>query len=753
MRDVHLKVIGLVMWVSVFATPALAVRTEYIALVNGERLAGSTVCFFSAKVDDGFFAKFLSSPDVRCLSADAIIDMPAGNWNSYVEHESPAYTSNHPTFQTGDFEDEADKRGYRSLDVNLVPAGTLRFREADLTGGRGAVYVHTANPALIRPASPGKRQIIVPSGQSVLPLRVDAGRISRIGRVAVVDRNRTADVVFDEVKEGRRHVLRLPSSVSESADAFEAPDIHLRLPDGRELRPLLPPRSGPEIDRSLVVFQGVPPGPAEIVLGGRFWKKSQISVPASQDAVQTLDQHLEAEPAGAAVIRWTAPRSTGVTTPCRIKDSEERRSTFQGVRLSRCDAQCVVIAETRAEGDEGRVDVGSLPAGTYRAELYHRLGTTTEDVTVALGQQAEVNLTLNGVAISGVVLHGDEPLPADLLFATGTATTDSSGRYVAMLPRSPGRESVVVVPCDGSAVYHSMPDRELGDLSTFDIRVPANEVSVAVINAVTARPVAGISASVAVLSERNGDEVFYLDAPPTNSDGIATLSRLTPDRWLRVCVHRGDFLPRCADDLRIDVDEKRQIELRLQPADRRPGRVVTEGEIGAGLLYWINAQGDTTEMVHVGSDGRFTYRMPHGTAEHLVFIARNRPLAAFRSEPAPGEILEIHLPRARIVRFTITPNVRSARIALEIGGLVVPESVFSRYQMIEGQAPSVNDSRPIVVRGVAQTGPIVVLAGPPTSFMPPGLPPETDLSSLPPYRVTYRRIPVTGPTVFIPAEH
>src|SRR5687768_15373025 len=59
-------------------------RTEYFTTFEGQRLSGSEVCFFQAESDGVFSRRYFASPDVRCLPADDVIDLPTGTWNYFA---------------------------------------------------------------------------------------------------------------------------------------------------------------------------------------------------------------------------------------------------------------------------------------------------------------------------------------------------------------------------------------------------------------------------------------------------------------------------------------------------------------------------------------------------------------------------------------------------------------------------------------------------------------------------------------------
>src|SRR3954470_5526531 len=57
------------------ALPVFAYRREYAVTWDGQRKGGSEVCFYRGERGDAFDL-FFTPGDVRCLSADAILDFP-----------------------------------------------------------------------------------------------------------------------------------------------------------------------------------------------------------------------------------------------------------------------------------------------------------------------------------------------------------------------------------------------------------------------------------------------------------------------------------------------------------------------------------------------------------------------------------------------------------------------------------------------------------------------------------------------------
>ena len=148
MRDLQSMTRLLSVIVLLHTLPLLAAenRIEFHTVRGGEFVDGSEVCFFPAVADDGFFQKFLSTDDVRCLSADVVLSLPRGFFNVFARNGN-ALVSAHPIFIDNSNPSEG---GYRQMEVVLLPAATL-----DVTAAKGelgkdewlAIYISNESQA------------------------------------------------------------------------------------------------------------------------------------------------------------------------------------------------------------------------------------------------------------------------------------------------------------------------------------------------------------------------------------------------------------------------------------------------------------------------------------------------------------------------------------------------------------------------------------------------------------------------------
>ena len=738
----------------VTAPPVSAARIEYVSKFDGERIIGSEVCFFAGGEDDGFFKKFLTSSDVRCLDGDSVIQMPLGYWNVFV-NGAGRYTTSHPTVLIND-EAARDANAYTATTVPLRLAATLKLPRPTAEV-RAVVYFPNADqpdePAAVRPQVNGRTDVLVPAETTVVPLLVRGVRIVKIGQPVSLPPITATGAVFNESRKGRRDVailLRTAGTAVDDGDDLLDP-LDVTLSSGKEThKPLLPVRTGRGIDRSLLIFRDVPQEIGIIVIKGRRWQEQQVAVPAGTDAVAQLPA-IYVRRAGEIRASWTSP---AVAEPCRLKISTvAKRVAPRTLVVERCaaDGICREVATRQIENAEtsGDVTFTGLTTGSYRLTLDDaRLGRIVENAAVQNGRTSESRLELRGIRVFGAVTRGDEPVKADLAFVTGTTSTDESGRYDAVLASDPGTIAVSVFPCDGGEPYQSVPEKPIVDGSMYDIAIPSTEVNVRVSDATRGTPLANADVYVAVMSARDDTDSYVLQGPATKDDGTSTIRLLPPATRVRACAHLRDFKGLCSGPFTLAADERKDVRLALPRTGGAPGRVLVNRPVVLGLLYWISPDGRVTETRPVHDDGTFTYLLPHSAQEHLVLVAAGFPLQVIRGSGADGkEPLEVRVSPQPTRGFTIVPGTTvSARLALEIDGFVIPETVFGRYQARHRMPGQIQDAATVGVQDVAGAQ-IVLLVGPPTSYQPPGVARDSDLSMLPQFRATYRRFVVNGAIV------
>src|SRR5262245_7723695 len=114
------RVFSMLAMTLVVAFPALGYRREFATMWEGHRKSGSEVCFYRGLRGDPF-SLFFTSGDVRCLSADLVLDFPPGLVHVFARHKD-GYASQHRDY-TVFGEPARPEQGYEKLEIPFVKAG------------------------------------------------------------------------------------------------------------------------------------------------------------------------------------------------------------------------------------------------------------------------------------------------------------------------------------------------------------------------------------------------------------------------------------------------------------------------------------------------------------------------------------------------------------------------------------------------------------------------------------------------------
>jgi hypothetical protein len=224
-RHVRRETVKRLFWAGVvlllYAGEARAVRLEFIAQYKGERVAGVEICFWRAGEETDPVSLFASSPEVRCVSADDVLEIPVGRWLYYLRHGSDLVH-----FEPSIIRNEShslDEHGYKEDANEMVRAGTIDVSALVKPEGAGFLALYISNdrgetrPMLV-PIPRGTKRVMVPAGMALLvvairdgqvvdasaPFEVEAGAVRTIGAFSHASQRATliAWVVFP--KEARK---------------------------------------------------------------------------------------------------------------------------------------------------------------------------------------------------------------------------------------------------------------------------------------------------------------------------------------------------------------------------------------------------------------------------------------------------------------------------------------------------------------------------------------------------------------------
>lgn len=163
--------------------------------------------------------------------------------------------------------------------------------------------------------------------------------------------------------------------------------------------------------------------------------------------------------------------------------------------------------------------------------------------------------------------------------------------------------------------------------------------------------------------------------------------------------------------------EKKVIDVQMLPLRGSRGRIISPIPFDEGKLSWFTAEGRPIEGVDLAPDGTFVYERSHQPGETMVVVSLSHPLWIFRA-PAiePRQTFEIRFPDVRVREFEVSVLATDPRkitlIGMVVGGMLVPSGSLEHHQRLRESRLHIRGSDSIMFRGIAETGPIDVFAGP-----------------------------------------
>ncbi len=250
----------------------------------------------------------------------------------------------------------------------------------------------------------------------------------------------------------------------------------------------------------------------------------------------------------------------------------------------------------------------ALPRDVYSVALLLPDGEVETEVDVTSGTDADVELALEPIVISGTVWHGKEPAQAKISFrlsrGRANAVTNADGRYEIVLwqPRMYEVQTTIL----GGGAPPLLDFVRFTESTIFDVEVPRTDVRVRVIGANGGAPIEG--ASVAVLNTWGGAsarrEHRQLQNVLTDASGIARVAPLRAGSANIHVVARG-YVP--AEPRQIDITEETTtvIEIQLRPEDAGKQRVVrlADGTPAAGAELLVADPASPRSVLWRGAAG------------------------------------------------------------------------------------------------------------------------------------------------------
>ncbi len=312
----------------------------------------------------------------------------------------------------------------------------------------------------------------------------------------------------------------------------------------------------------------------------------------------TAPDPLRVELAGGGVVEGTVRRGDG-SPAAGVKVMVMRGMTPDLDHSAETDAAGHYRLEHLAPGPTTIVAMLSEPG----EDGFDLSGLKVRTVTVEAGKKLRVDFPEQGggIVLSGRVLEGGRPVPAQLTFLREdgrlvSARADGEGRYRVELP-APGTWSVAVMRLAGKSAGNGTNATVLVASTTTRVEVPANVPAVtrdihlpaATVQGTVRDPGGEPIAGATVVLRREDDDRPGDTTPVATSgrDGSFRLRWVPEGTWTLVGSARGHAFVR-SEPFEVGEDGEVEVDLVLPPAEAVPVRVLApSGEPLAGARVLV----------------------------------------------------------------------------------------------------------------------------------------------------------------------
>jgi hypothetical protein len=711
----------------VFSTAA-AVADTHVTLTGATD--GAEVCRFQARDREKPIERWLGGQAVTCVASDAALSFAPGLWNVFAR--AKGMVSVDPVLVDG-------ASAPANLELPLVPAATVVVQLPPEASG----VLYAPKHAI---AYPAKERATVPAGEELwlivimksVPVAVVPIASLETGIERVVDARAVSDAPS---VLGWIHVSETDRAAIKTARGVQLPRIAITASGKEVVAASLPVHDA--LNGAFVLFRGLSAGSADLRLDGRGWLPFRRSLRIAPKSVTPLREPIAARASTTIIVNWSTygdllalDRSLGA---CETPKEAPR---FE-LTIAACPepkpgksldmATCSVIHKETLRSDLtfGSVRVDEVPPGTYRAELrFGRLPPfdVIEDVP-PLQQRPMAPLQARYFEVYGSLTRGGEPLRDDARIefphdGVGFAPRDS-GEYHGVIKEGFLEDSKIdIVTCSGKRAY-VITDREMAPKSRFDIDIPDNTLTVTVVDTFTLRPLPAATLKYAIMSLRGRfplltREVSQSDEgeePGKHVAGQFVIKGL-PDRKLLLAVTCPGYKKKEIDPFSMTKSEKKDIDVDLVPLGGSEAKVISSRPFVNGMIFWFNASGAEMERAELAPDGTFHFEQTHYRDETMTVVSASHPLWILRAPPVEKATpLQVRFPdtaaqrNAEVTIYNMTPRMEIP-IGVAIGGFRVPQPALVQHLALRGTGALVKGGGPLLIPGLAESGPIDILRGP-----------------------------------------
>jgi hypothetical protein len=704
-----------------------ASRREYFVTLDGQRKAGSEVCFYAGVKDHTPFGLYFAGGAAECLSADAVLDVPSpGMFHAFARNRE-GYASGWRDYFV--YDHTVPEKGYERYETPLIPAGWVDFSDVlplkpGQTAGLWVSASSTTPTSFYLPLAAGETEVLVPADTTYVPMIVADRRPVRTGDPGQVGAKQTRVAKFAKSPAKGDVILwlKLDDPTSDvRPDKDYVPPVVTVESAGHSYSSSTASADSGDLTYSLLIFKDVPTGPARIVVRGKHWIDYELPLDVATGTTVRTDA-LIVSPAGSIDVQWGSgdPKKSqheGCHTPA---EGSERASIK--IALLRCESASAVARCTPVDHAEqpfsgvGDVLFPGVLAGDYKIRvLIPGTGAQSFPVKVNNRQDARVTVPVQAFHFFGRVMVNQEVKRATLLFETGEAQSDEAGQYVADLPADPLNNQVRIIVCDTGKQFRYVPPKRVQVNAPFDITIDTATLHVVVVDA-EERPVSDASVYYSPVKEKTPDGqavVYYTSSEVTSdSEGRVDLVDAPRSRDLLVCARKGEYGSKCID---VASGSEDAVKIKFE-AGGIHGRII--GHEGHAVLTWVTARGEITEQIQIPpGDGAFRARAAHDGSEYLIYVSDRRPLTALSLPPdfSPSRELDLPLPAGQVRSFVVklsAPPSRKGYVGLFVGTRYVPMQAFATHQEFRGHDVMIGASGALPITDVLESAPIFVAFAP-----------------------------------------
>jgi len=685
---------------------------------DGTPIAQGEICRFPARDKVNPFERWLALTEVTCVASTSQFEFPRGMWNVFARSRNAISTEpllvDRPSALEG-------------LSISLDPAATVVPLLP--AGHRGVIYVPRRNVAF-----PVEERTTVPAQEELWLFVLEKGKLVAVVPVAPLTAGTERSV---DARSGGPSAVIGWLQVPDSDRIFIANTSGLLSPGLRSISGVVTRHSDllsplPLLHGSFFRIRDVPAGDAELRVEGRGWVLDRRSVKVDS-SISTLTQPLTVRAGGTLIVHWSTTddlraldRSLGA---CNAVDNWP----LVEIEVAKCpprrpgtadDEECapIRVEQFEAEPRFGSVTLEDLIPGRYRVEMrFGKLPPVDARTEVVALQQREVRLQASYFVLNGSITHGGEPLgedvkikfPAGYGFAAG-----ESEEYHAVLRDGGGPDlQIAVTACDGSPRTIVLTDEPIEPGRRFDIDIPANELTVRVMDTFTQEALRGATVKYDVMTLPTMRPRSVMNGTLTTGGDGDVVMRAVPAREIRLTVSHAGYQKQEVEPFTMPKSGEKTVDVYLMPLRGNRGKIQSTRPFESGVVVWFSPGGIETERADLAADGTFVYTNWHIPEETMAVVSLSHPLWVLHSPAIDRrETITIRFPDAPVRSFGVsiaTSNQRNSwHVGVAIGGVRVPQPALAIHQALRRELTVMRAGKSLQFRDLLATGPIDVILGP-----------------------------------------